>query len=72
MSYYLLVHPQMFFDFTAKEMLTYDSTKSTEDMGKVFCEFVDGFMCFPVKIPGTTYHKCLQVNCKDHEYSFSV
>ncbi|XP_020531489.1 cytochrome P450 87A3 isoform X2 [Amborella trichopoda] len=50
----------MIFNLTAKKLISYDPTKSSENLQKNFVAFVDGLISFPLNIPGTSYHKCLQ------------
>jgi cytochrome P450 family 26 subfamily A len=52
----------MIFDLTAKKLISYDSTKSSENLRENFVAFIQGLISFPLDIPGTAYHKCLQVN----------
>ncbi|KAL0329739.1 UNVERIFIED_CONTAM: cytochrome [Sesamum radiatum] len=51
---------KMIFDLTAKKLISYDSEKSTENLRENFVAFIQGLISFPVDIPGTAYHKCLQ------------
>jgi cytochrome P450 family 26 subfamily A len=53
---------QMIFDLTAKKLISYDSTKSSENLRENFVAFIQGLISFPLDIPGTAYHKCLQVH----------
>ncbi|KAI4315373.1 hypothetical protein L6164_028189 [Bauhinia variegata] len=50
----------MIFDLTAKKLISYDSTKSSENLRDNFVAFIQGLISFPLDIPGTAYHKCLQ------------
>ncbi|XP_077246466.1 cytochrome P450 87A3-like [Tasmannia lanceolata] len=50
----------MIFDLTAKKLISYDPTKSTDNLRKNFDAFTAGLVSFPVDIPGTTYHTCLK------------
>ncbi|KAI5328834.1 hypothetical protein L3X38_028231 [Prunus dulcis] len=52
----------MIFDLTAKKLISYDSSKSSENLRDNFVAFIQGLISFPLDIPGTAYHKCLQVN----------
>uniref|UniRef100_A0A2N9HRC2 Cytochrome P450 n=1 Tax=Fagus sylvatica TaxID=28930 RepID=A0A2N9HRC2_FAGSY len=54
----------MIFDFTAKELFSYDAEKSSENLGESFTNFLQGLISFPINIPGTAYHKCVQ---EEHE-----
>ncbi|KAK2426005.1 cytochrome P450, family 708, subfamily A, polypeptide [Trifolium repens] len=51
---------RMIFDLTAKKLISYDSTKSSENLRENFVAFIQGLISFPLDIPGTAYHKCLQ------------
>ena len=51
----------MIFDLTAKKLISYDSEKSPENLRENFVAFMKGLISFPLNIPGTAYHKCLQV-----------
>ncbi|OVA14150.1 Cytochrome P450 [Macleaya cordata] len=52
----------MIFDLTAKKLIsyTYDPAKSSENLRENFVAFIQGLISFPLDIPGTAYHKCLQ------------
>ena len=52
---------QMIFDLTAKKLISYDSTESSENLRENFVAFIQGLISFPLDVPGTAYHKCLQV-----------
>lgn len=51
----------MIFDLTAKKLISYDSENSSENLRESFVAFIQGLISFPLDIPGTAYHKCLQV-----------
>ncbi|KAH6774118.1 cytochrome P450 [Perilla frutescens var. hirtella] len=51
---------QMIFDLAAKKLISYDSKKSCENLRGNFEAFIRGLISFPLDIPGTAYHKCLQ------------
>jgi hypothetical protein len=51
----------MIFDLTAKKLISYEASKSSEDLRKNFVAFIRGLISFPVDIPGTAYHECMQV-----------
>uniref|UniRef100_A0A2N9JB45 Cytochrome P450 n=1 Tax=Fagus sylvatica TaxID=28930 RepID=A0A2N9JB45_FAGSY len=51
----------LIFDFTAKQLFSYDAEKSSENIGESFTNFLQGLMSFPINIPGTAYYNCLQV-----------
>ncbi|KAJ4712802.1 Cytochrome P450 [Melia azedarach] len=50
----------MIFDLTAKKLISYDQDKSSENLRENFVAFMQGLISFPLDIPGTAYHKCLQ------------
>ncbi|KAF8380309.1 hypothetical protein HHK36_027791 [Tetracentron sinense] len=50
----------MIFDLTAKKLISYDQAKSTENLRMNFVAFIQGLISFPLNIPGTAYHKCLE------------
>lgn len=58
----MLVFYQMIFDLTAKKLISHDPDKSSENLRANFVAFIQGLISFPFDIPGTAYHKCLQVN----------
>ncbi|KAE9596545.1 hypothetical protein Lal_00007572 [Lupinus albus] len=51
---------RMIFDLTAKKLISYDSTKPSENLRENFVAFIQGLISFPLDVPGTAYHKCLQ------------
>ncbi|KAK1374790.1 hypothetical protein POM88_030983 [Heracleum sosnowskyi] len=50
----------MIFDLTAKKLISHDQEKSSENLRENFVAFIKGLISFPINIPGTAYHKCLQ------------
>ncbi|KAH7549474.1 hypothetical protein ACOSP7_025718 [Xanthoceras sorbifolium] len=50
----------MIFDLTAKKLISYDQEKSSENLRDNFVAFIQGLISFPLNLPGTAYHKCLQ------------
>ena len=50
----------MIFDLTAKKLISYDPSKSSENLKDNFVAFIVGLISFPLNIPGTSYNKCLQ------------
>jgi hypothetical protein len=52
---------QMIFDLTAKKLIGYEPSKSSESLRKNFVAFIRGLISFPVNIPGTAYHECMEV-----------
>ncbi|KAM6556854.1 hypothetical protein CsatB_003873 [Cannabis sativa] len=51
---------RMIFDLTAKKLISYDGNNSSENLRENFVAFIQGLISFPLNIPGTAYHKCLQ------------
>ncbi|PON47642.1 Cytochrome P450, E-class, group I [Parasponia andersonii] len=51
---------RMIFDLTAKKLISYDQNNSSENLRENFVAFIQGLISFPLNIPGTAYHKCLQ------------
>ncbi|KAF2313239.1 hypothetical protein GH714_009936 [Hevea brasiliensis] len=50
----------MIFDLTAKKLISYDQENSSENLRDNFVAFMQGLISFPLEVPGTAYHKCLQ------------
>ncbi|XP_050227313.1 cytochrome P450 87A3 isoform X2 [Mercurialis annua] len=50
----------MIFDLTTKKLISYDEKDSSENLRENFVAFMQGLISFPLEIPGTAYHKCLQ------------
>ncbi|KAG2660499.1 cytochrome P450 87A3-like isoform X3 [Panicum virgatum] len=50
----------MIFDLTAKKLISYEPSKSSENLRNNFVAFIRGLISFPVDIPGTAYHECMQ------------
>ncbi|WVZ74228.1 hypothetical protein U9M48_022438 [Paspalum notatum var. saurae] len=50
----------MIFDLTAKKLISYEPSESSESLRKNFVAFIRGLISFPVDIPGTAYHECMQ------------
>ncbi|KAI0499865.1 hypothetical protein KFK09_018073 [Dendrobium nobile] len=50
----------MIFDLTTKKLIGYDASSESEDLRSNFAAFITGLISFPVNVPGTAYHKCLQ------------
>lgn len=52
----------MVFAFAAKLVMSYDETKAKKNnLRGSFKDFLDGLISFPINIPGTAFHACLQV-----------
>ncbi|KAJ4827283.1 hypothetical protein Tsubulata_043302 [Turnera subulata] len=54
----------MVFNFTAKQMFGYDAETAKEKLSENYTKIVDTFLSFPINIPGTTFHKCMQDQAK--------
>ena len=54
----------MMLDFAAKMLSSYHYERSPEKIRCNFADLLQGLMSFPLNIPGTGFHKCLQVNEK--------
>ncbi|KAF8379436.1 hypothetical protein HHK36_028871 [Tetracentron sinense] len=50
----------MIFDLTAKKLISYDESKTSEKLRENFVDFIDGLISIPLNIPSTAYYKCLQ------------
>ncbi|KAI3828235.1 hypothetical protein L1987_02332 [Smallanthus sonchifolius] len=50
----------MIFDLTTKKLISYDIEKSSENQRENFLAFIQGLISYPLDIPRTAYHKCLQ------------
>lgn len=60
----------MIFEYFAKLLIGYDEEMAPK--GKLrdnFQAFMDGLISFPLNIPGTAYHACLQVNVTKRPFS---
>ena len=44
-----------------QKLFSYDAENSSDKISEKFTKVIDAFMCLPLNIPGTTYHKCLKV-----------
>ncbi|GMH29733.1 hypothetical protein Nepgr_031576 [Nepenthes gracilis] len=51
---------RMIFNLTAKKLISHDPERSTENLRANFVAFIKGLISFPLDIPGTAYHECLQ------------
>lgn len=58
---------QMIFDLTAKKLIGYEPTKSSENLRENFTAFIRGLISFPLNIPGTAYYECMEV-CPCHTF----
>ncbi|GAB2300969.1 hypothetical protein Dimus_035005 [Dionaea muscipula] len=50
----------MIFNLTSRKLISHDPTKSSENLRANFAAFTKGLISFPLDIPGTAYHACLQ------------
>ncbi|GMH13508.1 hypothetical protein Nepgr_015349 [Nepenthes gracilis] len=50
----------MVVDSAAKQLFGYDSDTVKEKIASKFIHLLEGFLSFPINIPGTAYHKCLK------------
>ncbi|KAK8707869.1 hypothetical protein V6N13_058920 [Hibiscus sabdariffa] len=50
----------MIFEFTAKHMLSYEGERSWDQENIIgnLSNFLEGLMSFPLRIPGTAFHRC--------------
>lgn len=62
------VNEQMVFAYAAKLVMSYDETKLAKksNLRGNFKDFLDGLISFPINIPGTAFHACLQVRITVH------
>ncbi|CAL5377951.1 unnamed protein product [Camellia sinensis] len=59
----------MIFDFTLKQLISYDWEKSSEKpLSKRFSSLLHGLLCLPFDIPGTTFHQTV----KDRKEMLSI
>ncbi|KAF3952299.1 hypothetical protein CMV_022133 [Castanea mollissima] len=54
------VTSEMIFQYFAKKLMSYDESKASRKLRENFKAFMDGLISFPLNIPGTAYHACLQ------------
>ncbi|GMN33594.1 hypothetical protein TIFTF001_044815, partial [Ficus carica] len=54
------VASNMIFKYFAKKLISYDETKASKKLKDNYNAFLDGLISFPLNIPGTAYHACLQ------------
>ncbi|KAM3698636.1 hypothetical protein ACJW31_06G202500 [Castanea mollissima] len=55
------VTSEMIFEYFAKKLISYDESKASRKLRENYKAFMDGLISFPLNIPGTAYHACLQV-----------
>nr|GLL40183.1 cytochrome P450 87A3-like isoform X1 [Ipomoea trifida] len=51
-------------DFAAKEIFSGDLENAPFSMSEMYRDLVEGLMSFPINLPGTAHHKCLQIHKK--------
>lgn len=51
----------MIFNLAAKKLISHDAETTSVNLRGNFAVFVKGLISFPLDIPGTAYHECLQV-----------
>uniref|UniRef100_A0A2N9I8H4 Cytochrome P450 n=1 Tax=Fagus sylvatica TaxID=28930 RepID=A0A2N9I8H4_FAGSY len=64
----LQLEEMMALNFGAKQMFSYDPEKSSVDLTEKYVNFSKGLLSFPLNIPGTAYHKCLE----DHKKVLNI
>ncbi|KAL7147000.1 hypothetical protein ABFS83_06G079100 [Erythranthe nasuta] len=57
----------MAIDFAAKQIFSGDLENAPLKMSDMFRDLVEGLMSFPINLPGTSHHKCLQTHKKVRE-----
>ncbi|KAF3441277.1 hypothetical protein FNV43_RR15190 [Rhamnella rubrinervis] len=50
----------MIFEYFAKKLISYEESKNSRRLRDNYNAFIDGLISFPINIPGTAYHACLQ------------
>jgi hypothetical protein len=51
----------MIFGYFAKKLISYDESRTPRKLRESYNAFIDGLISFPLNIPGTAFHTCLQV-----------
>ncbi|XP_027155468.1 cytochrome P450 87A3-like [Coffea eugenioides] len=54
----------MTINFAAKQIFSGDLENAPLNISEMFKDLVEGLMSFPINIPGTAHHKCLQIHKK--------
>ncbi|XP_062078784.1 cytochrome P450 87A3-like [Humulus lupulus] len=54
------VSSDMIFEYSAMKLIGYDDMEGAKKLRENFSAFLDGLISFPLNIPGTAYHACLQ------------
>lgn len=60
-NFFILIWVQMIFDYFCKKLISYDETQDVKKLREFFKDFMDALLSFPLNIPGTAFHACLQV-----------
>lgn len=60
-NFFILIWVQMIFDYFCKKLISYDETQDVKKLREYFKDFMDCLLSFPLNIPGTAFHACLQV-----------
>ncbi|GMH26599.1 hypothetical protein Nepgr_028442 [Nepenthes gracilis] len=50
----------MIFEYVAKEIMGYDGSLTSNKLRDCYGDFMRGFVSFPLNIPGTAFHACLE------------
>ncbi|PHT80916.1 hypothetical protein BC332_12727, partial [Capsicum chinense] len=58
---------KMTVDFAAKQIFSGDLENAPYNISDMFRDLVEGLMSFPINLPGTAHHKCLQIHKKVRE-----
>ncbi|XP_011101634.1 cytochrome P450 87A3-like [Sesamum indicum] len=57
----------MSIDFAARQIFSGDLENAPLKISDMFNDLVEGLMSFPINLPGTAHHKCLQIHKKVRE-----
>ncbi|KAL3520979.1 hypothetical protein ACH5RR_019128 [Cinchona calisaya] len=57
----------MTINFAAKQIFSGDLENAPWNISEMFKDLVEGLMSFPINLPGTAHHKCLQIHKKVRE-----
>ncbi|KAK4431191.1 cytochrome [Sesamum alatum] len=57
----------MAIDFAARQIFSGDLENAPLKISDMFRDLVEGLMSFPINLPGTAHHKCLQIHKKVRE-----
>ncbi|KAJ4850784.1 hypothetical protein Tsubulata_043142 [Turnera subulata] len=55
---------KMTLNFTSRHLFGYDPEKSGVNLSEMFASITQGLMSFPLNIPGTAFHRCMQMRNK--------